>query len=106
MGRIYIRQYSAGFAPYSDGSGGLWYGVIRVYDKLTNTYKSVPGDYYAIMRNLFNEVNKFIVEDLKIDIRRSIALAVDYRDVKHDLREAEPFWPYYDINYSYKRYQL
>ncbi len=106
LGRIYLRQYSSGIIPYSDGSGALWVGVIRVYDKVTNTYKSILGDYYEVVRNLHREVNDFIINDLKIDVRRALALAVDYRDVKHNPREAEPFYPYYDKNFSYKRYQM
>lgn len=106
LGRIYLRQYSAGWSPYSDGSGGMWYGVIRIYDKETNTYKSVLGDYYSIQRMIQPELNEFVLLDLKIDISRALALKVDYRDVRHDPRKAEPFYPYYEKNFSYKRYDI
>lgn len=101
-GRIYLRQYSGGFIEFSDGSGGLWYGVIRVYDKITNTYKTIIGDEYDMHRILINEVNTFITDDLKYDIRKSLALAIDYRSMPHDPRNADPFYPHYDKNYSYK----
>ena len=112
LGRIYIRQYSCGFIEYSDGSGAMWYGVLRIYDKETNTYKSVccsiskPGDSYSFKCALSMGVNNFVVDDLDIDIHRAIALGVDYRRVKHNPRKATPFHDSYDMNYSYKRYEL
>lgn len=106
LGRIYIRQYSCGFIEYSDGSGAMWYGVLRIYDKETNTYKSVLGDSYSFKYALSMGVNNFVVDDLDIDIHRAIALGVDYRHVKHNPRKATPFHDSYDMNYSYKRYEL
>ena len=105
-GRIYLRQFSAGWNDFADGSGGMWFGVIRIYDKVTNTYKSVIGNIYEVQRTLFVEVNDFIVYDLQIDVHKALALAVDYRSVPHNPRDAEPFYPYYEKNYSYKQYQL
>ena len=90
--------------PFSDGSGGLLYGVLRIYDKETNTYKSVIGDEHVLAMSLFQAVNDFIVKDLQIDVRRATALGVDYRNVKHDPLKAQPFYPHYEQNYSYKRY--
>lgn len=104
LGRIYLRQYSAGWHPWDDGSGGLWYGVIRIYDKETNTYKSVIGDFHSIQNIIFRETNDFIVNDLQIDIQRALALKVDYRDVKHNPMKAQPFYDHYEKNYSYKQY--
>lgn len=105
-GRIYLRQYSAGWEEFADGSGGLWYGVIRVYDKETNTYKSILGDYYDIQRTIFRSTNDFIVNDLKIDIREALERKVDYRHVRHNPKDAKPFYSTYEANYSYKRYEL
>lgn len=103
-GRIYIRQYSAGFHEFSDGSGGFWYGVLRVYDKVTNTYKSILGDIHGIEYEMYSEVNQFITRNLKINIYRATALGIDYRDMPHDPSEAEPFYDYDDKNFSYKNY--
>lgn len=103
LGRIYIRQYSAGFYEFDDGSGGYWYGVLRIYDKETNTYCSVLCDSYSVERELLHCLNDFIVKDLQIDIRRAIALKVNYHYRPHNPRDAEPFYPYYDKNFSYKR---
>lgn len=104
LGRIYIRQYSGGFVEYSDGSGGYWVGALRIYDKVTNTYKTILTDSYSYQREIMETLNRFITEDLKVDIRRALALKVDYRDVPHNPRRAEPFYPQYDRNWSYKYY--
>ena len=103
-GRIYLRQYSSGWHPFTDNSGGMWYGVIRIYDKVTNMYKSVIGNFYDIRRTIFSEINSFVIEDLKINVGDSIKLGIDYRNVKHNPRDAKPFYPYYEKNFSYKRY--
>lgn len=103
LGRIYLRQYSSGFYEFFDGSGGYWYGVIRIYDKETNTYCSVLCDSYSAERELYQSLNDFIVRDLQIDLRRALALKVDYRFRQHNPRDAEPFYPYYNKNFSYKR---
>ena len=105
LGRIYLRQYSSGWCEYPDGSGGMWYGVIRIYDKETNMYRSVLGDYYEVQRKLWQEINDFVIMDLHINTGEAIAAHVDYRGVKHNPRDAKPFYPYYDKNYSYKRYE-
>lgn len=104
LGRIYLRQYSSGISEFSDGSGAMWYGVIRVYDKVTNTYKSILCDTYDVRRKLFFEVNDFIIRDLRYDIHKAIALGIDYRNVPHDPSKAKPFYEHYNKNYSYKRY--
>lgn len=103
-GRIYLRQYSGGVREYADGSGSIWYGVIRVYDKVTNTYKSILCDSLNIRRELFSRVNAFIILDLKYDTGKAIALGIDYRNVKHNPADAEPFYDYYEMNFSYKRF--
>lgn len=103
-GRIYIRQYSCGFHEFSDGSGVVWYGVLRVYDKVTNTYKSILCDNYNIQHKLVTEVNNFIMLDLQYDLHKAITLGIDYRSVKHNPAKAKPFYDYYDANYSYKTY--
>lgn len=102
LGRIYARQYSSSIHIYPDGSD-IWFGVIRIYDKVTNTYRSVLGNEFDIIIKLWMEANDFIVEDLDIDTCKSIALHVDYRNVKHNPREAEPYYQYYNQNFSYKQ---
>ena len=102
LGRIYIRQFSAGFIEYSDKSGGMWVGALRIYDKVTNTYKTVLTDFHQYQNEIIMTLDRFIDDDLQIDIQRAIALKVDYRDVKHNPRDAEPFYPQYERNWSYK----
>lgn len=102
LGRIYARQYSSGIHKYPDGSV-VWLGVIRIYDKVTNTYRSVSGNEFSIIRELWLKANDFVIEDLDIDTFKAIALHVDYRNVKHNPREAVPFYQYYNQNFSYKQ---
>ena len=103
LGRIYARQYSGNRYEFSDRSD-MWVGVIRIYDKETNTYMSILGDGFSIERDLWLGANDFITKDLEIDIRKAIEEHKDYTKIHHNPRDAKPFYPSYEKNYSYKKY--
>ena len=48
MGRFFIRQYSAEFYKYEDGSGGELYVYLRFYDKKDKKYMEYYGDSCSI----------------------------------------------------------
>ena len=66
QGRFFIRQYSAWFYQYEDGSGGTLYVWLRFYDKKDNKYQEYYGDTSALCHfggsRLWLTMNSFITE--------------------------------------------
>jgi hypothetical protein len=70
-GRFVVRQVKARWEQFRDGSGGILYVILRVYDKKTKYYKDYPLDYFKtnpfINWNLTMDImNTFIVDDLDV----------------------------------------
>jgi hypothetical protein len=71
LGRVEVRQISARWEEFSDGSGGILHTVLRCIDKKTRQYKDYCLEYSPWMRTFnwkmsMNILNKFFVEDLDV----------------------------------------
>lgn len=62
-GRFYVRQISARWNKFDDGSGGLLEAWVEIRDLKTGMYKGFWMDNYDLGWNLWTNVNDFIVED-------------------------------------------
>ena len=71
LGRVEVRQISARWEEFEDGSGGILHTILRCIDKKTRQYKDYCLEYAPWM-NTFNWkmsmdiLNKFFVEDLDV----------------------------------------
>lgn len=65
-GRFFIRQHSAEFEKYEDGSGGNLYVYLRFYDKKDMKYQEFYGDSCSLCHfggsRLWLTMNSFITE--------------------------------------------
>ena len=71
LGRVEVRQISARWEEFSDGSGGILHTVLRCIDKKTKQYKDYCLEYAPWMRTFswkmsMDILNKFFVEDLDV----------------------------------------
>ena len=71
LGRVEVRQVSARWEEFSDGSGGILHTVLRCIDKKTRQYKDYCLEYAPWMRTInwkisMEILNKFFVEDLDV----------------------------------------
>lgn len=71
LGRVEIRQISARWEEFEDGSGGILHTVLRCIDKKTRQYKDYCLEYAPWMRTFswkmsMDILNKFFVEDLDV----------------------------------------
>lgn len=71
LGRVEVRQISARWEEFSDGSGGILHTVLRCIDKKTRQYKDYCLEYAPWMRTInwkmsMDILNKFFVEDLDV----------------------------------------
>lgn len=80
LGRFVIRQVRNHYYSFDDGSGGILYAYIRMYDRKTGLYKDLHealcNETRLLRGNLYYALNSFIVEDINADWRET---AVDYR---------------------------
>jgi len=65
-GRFFVRQYSAEFRRYEDGSGGELFVYLRFYDKKDMKYQEFYGDSCSLCHfggsRLWWTMNNFIME--------------------------------------------
>ena len=71
LGRVEVRQISARWEEFSDGSGGILHTVLRCIDKKTRQYKDYCLEYAPWMNTInwkisMEILNKFFVEDLDV----------------------------------------
>lgn len=71
LGRVEVRQISARWEEFEDGSGGILHTVLRCIDKKTRQYKDYCLEYAPWMKTInwkisMNILNKFFVEDLDV----------------------------------------
>lgn len=71
LGRVEVRQISARWEEFSDGSGGILHTVLRCIDKKTRQYKDYTFEYAPWIRTInwkisYDILNKFFVEDLDV----------------------------------------
>lgn len=71
LGRVEVRQISARWEEFEDGSGGILHTVLRCIDKKTQQYKDYCLEYAPWMRTInwkmsMDILNKFFVEDLDV----------------------------------------
>lgn len=71
LGRVEVRQISARWEEFSDGSGGILHTVLRCIDKKTRQYKDYCFEYAPWIRTMnwkisYDILNKFFVEDLDV----------------------------------------
>ena len=71
LGRVEVRQISARWEEFSDGSGGVLHTVLRCIDKKTRQYKDYCLEYAPWMNTInwkisMEILNKFFVEDLDV----------------------------------------
>lgn len=71
LGRVEVRQISARWEEFEDGSGGILHTVLRCIDKKTRQYKDYCLEYAPWMRTInwkisYDILNKFFVEDLDV----------------------------------------
>ena len=71
LGRVEVRQISARWEEFEDGSGGILHTVLRCIDKKTRQYKDYCLEYAPWMRTInwkmsMDILNKFFVEDLDV----------------------------------------
>ena len=71
LGRVEVRQISARWEEFEDGSGGVLHAVLRCIDKKTRQYKDYCLEYAPWMRTFswkmsMDILNKFFVEDLDV----------------------------------------
>ena len=71
LGRVEVRQISARWEEFSDGSGGILHTVLRCIDKKTRQYKDYCLEYAPWLRTMnwkisMDILNKFFVEDLDV----------------------------------------
>ena len=71
LGRVEVRQISARWEEFSDGSGGILHTVLRCIDKKTRQYKDYCLEYAPWMRTIYWKIsmkilNKFFVDDLDV----------------------------------------
>ena len=71
LGRVEVRQISARWEEFSDGSGGILHTVLRCIDKKTRQYKDYTLEYAPWMHTInwkisMEILNRFFVEDLDV----------------------------------------
>ena len=71
LGRVEVRQISARWEEFSDGSGGILHTVLRCIDKKTRQYKDYTLEYAPWMHTIYWKIsmeilNRFFVEDLDV----------------------------------------
>lgn len=71
LGRVEVRQISARWEEFSDGSGGILHIVLRCIDKKTRQYKDYTLEYAPWMNTInwkisMDILNTFFVEDLDV----------------------------------------
>jgi hypothetical protein len=71
LGRVEVRQISARWEEFDDGSGGVLHTILRCIDKKTRQYKDYCFEYAPWRVNLYWHIsmdilNKFFVEDLDV----------------------------------------
>lgn len=71
LGRVEIRQISARWEEFEDGSGGILHTILRCIDKKTRQYKDYCLEYAPWIRTInwkisYDILNKFFVEDLDV----------------------------------------
>ena len=71
LGRVEVRQISARWEEFSDGSGGILHTILRCIDKKTRQYKDYCLEYAPWIRTMnwkisYDILNKFFVEDLDV----------------------------------------
>ena len=71
LGRVEVRQISARWEEFSDGSGGILHTILRCIDKKTRQYKDYCLEYAPWMKTInwkmsMDILNKFFVEDLDV----------------------------------------
>ena len=71
LGRVEVRQISARWEEFEDGSGGILYTILRCIDKKTRQYKDYCLEYAPWMSTInwkisMDILNKFFVEDLDV----------------------------------------
>ena len=71
LGRVEVRQISAHWEEFSDGSGGILHTVLRCIDKKTRQYKDYTFEYAPWISNInwhisYDILNEFFVEDLDV----------------------------------------
>ena len=71
LGRVEVRQISARWEEFEDGSGGILHTVLRCIDKKTRQYKDYCLEYAPWLRTInwkisMDILNKFFVEDLDV----------------------------------------
>ena len=71
LGRVEVRQISARWEEFSDGSGGILHTILRCIDKKTQQYKDYCLEYAPWISTMnwkisMDILNKFFVEDLDV----------------------------------------
>lgn len=71
LGRVEVRQISARWEEFEDGSGGILHTVLRCIDKKTRQYKDYCLEYAPWIRTInwkisMDILNNFFVEDLDV----------------------------------------
>ena len=71
LGRVEVRQISARWEEFEDGSGGILHTILRCIDKKTRQYKDYCLEYAPWIRTInwkisMDILNTFFVEDLDV----------------------------------------
>ena len=71
LGRVEVRQISARWEEFEDGSGGILHTILRCIDKKTRQYKDYCLEYAPWIKTMnwrisYDILNKFFVEDLDV----------------------------------------
>lgn len=71
LGRVEVRQISARWEEFEDGSGGILHTVLRCIDKKTRQYKDYCLEYAPWISTMnwkisMDILNKFFVDDLDV----------------------------------------
>ena len=76
LGRVEVRQISARWEEFSDGSGGILHTVLRCIDKKTRQYKDYCLEYIVVL--VYHTLHTYII-CIKLD------LVVIHRIVRYGL---------------------
>lgn len=88
-GRFVIRQKTAEFERFEDGSGGILIVILRMVDKKTKYYRDIRMEYAPYLEmffrwHLFLNINDFIIKDCGVwqqDPRPTLKNAIDFTKV-------------------------
>ena len=67
LGRVEVRQISARWQEFEDGSGGILYTVLRCIDKKTRQYKDYCFEYAPWITTIYWTISYDILNDFFVE---------------------------------------